>query len=722
MKPTLNHAVARWLPLLVVVVGSTAYVNRELLFSGFDAIPGDHGDSTFVLFILEHWHRIVLGLDAWRTPSFFFPTTGTLAYSDALFLMALPYVPLRLLGIDPYTAFQFVLLVLSLIGALSTYGLYRVGLGLSPLLSGLGAVLVQGFNGSHFARVHPQMAAAALAPLLLLLLWIGLDPNVEVRRRHYLVSAGAGLLAGLFLYTSYYVGYILILLLAAIGVWYFLLRFGVEGWRDVPNVLKTLRDRLTPRIAVTAAAFLLALVPFALTYVPVLIRDQYFARPYALQGLPEVADLINVSRANLVWGSVLGGLFSRLEERPENHELIYGIPPLLLVMFLGTGVWILGQMLGPAKVFDKLKTWRHRDLLPASAWLAVIAIWLVILRFGAHSLWSVIRSLLPGAGAMVAMYRFQLVLVIVVVGVGLWGLDQWLTRAASFRSDALNWFRISWLTVGGLLVLEQVNMAHVSGLSKREEIAWQLGITQPPALCREFFVERQRAVPWYAANMRAAYIANAVNVRTINGYSGNFPQEWRLFDYYLSGNLKPVSDWLSRHGVVNGVCVSDLSGRQWRAYLGELERFVYPIGSVIDFTTRGDSERFKVSGMWTAEEGGSWTIGKEARLMLIPVPSEGGPLRLSGAFHAFTPAQRPVLRSTVLVNGVRVGEWSATVADGWGFVRSVVIPSEAISARLHLELEIRMSSVLSPASIGPSTDGRELGLALHWLKLEQVRE
>ena len=95
MKPTTRGLGSVLAPALLLLAGLVFYVHRAT--AGFTFVPGDLGDPRFNSVILEHLFQWVSGDAAslW-TPSFFYPTTGTLAFSDNHFGSGPIYVLLRL--------------------------------------------------------------------------------------------------------------------------------------------------------------------------------------------------------------------------------------------------------------------------------------------------------------------------------------------------------------------------------------------------------------------------------------------------------------------------------------------------------------------------------------------------------------------------------------------------------------------------------------------------
>jgi hypothetical protein len=80
---------------------------RSLLFSGFDLMPGERLDGRVIVYLHEHLFRWLLGDRPLASPDFYHPQKGVLGYSDAFLLDVLPYLSLRLLGLDSYFSNSF---------------------------------------------------------------------------------------------------------------------------------------------------------------------------------------------------------------------------------------------------------------------------------------------------------------------------------------------------------------------------------------------------------------------------------------------------------------------------------------------------------------------------------------------------------------------------------------------------------------------------------------
>src|SRR5271166_42009 len=117
-----SERIAAWIgsvlfPLTLYIAGFLVFF-RWQLFSNFDLVFGDAGDTRLAAFLHEHIYRWLYVRSGFLSPPFFFNQTGTLGYSDAFLLDQILYAPLRLLGTEPLLAISLIAAILSGVGYL----------------------------------------------------------------------------------------------------------------------------------------------------------------------------------------------------------------------------------------------------------------------------------------------------------------------------------------------------------------------------------------------------------------------------------------------------------------------------------------------------------------------------------------------------------------------------------------------------------------------------
>jgi hypothetical protein len=686
----LRSETAKWL-FAVIGVGALCVTVffYPLLTSKFRLLLGDLGDTRFVNAILEHWLTFSIAGWAWDSPPIFYPLSGALAYSDVLFLYVPFYAVARAANLSPYYALAFTAAMLLVVGYAGAIWLLRRTFALPPWISILGGAIYAfaGMRASHY--VHIQLYAALFLPFLLGALIRYLD-----RLQDGKLGIGAGLtvalgLAAVFL-TSFYVGWFFLFYLGLAGVCLIFLR-PFEGDALPLRVLTARRPLIS--LFVVAAAFIVALVPFLWLYLPGF--REMGPRPWAfvLGLLPSLPDLGNVGPGNLMWG----GFVERFVPpgRDFGHEQSYGVPLGLLSLFLGT-VGFLFFFRNEEWFGSPNRQW-NASCLRALA-LAVLISWALLLAWGDHSLWRGVFRLVPGASAIRAPFRFQVVLFLTIVVVAMFGLaGLWrATKGKAFRRLLLGAFSV-------FLLVEQVE-TRSPVFEAKAETAWLKRIQRPPAFCRQFLLlaDPERSRSWYAANIDAMLIAILWRIPTINGYSGNFPPGWSLQDPAGSSYLNAATEWVQQHALKGGLCTLQPATGVWRRVLPG------PSKNLLDLDLAGRGARdleeglsFSRSGFHSLEPEGRWTNG--LGIIAFAAPLEARRLRIEGSqWNPFGGEVRVLINGRIVFRGV---------LPNAPFVIEVPL-GEAVG-----EVQID-SATFVPKKLGVNEDSRQLGVFIHSLKLD----
>jgi hypothetical protein len=538
---------AHWV-FFVFGVGGLAFFYQELLVSGFARMPGDTGDARHINLVLEHWFRVFSGEAAWRSPNFFFPQAATLGYSEALFLCALPYSLLRLLGAGMHSAFQGVLIWLSAVGYTAMYVLLCRTFGCQKLVAALVASLFAFSNQLTTHMGHPHLVTTAFVPVIAYCGFTYADPR-DAHRWALVHGLAGSMLMALFLYTCFNIAWFVMFFAIVLSmVWLGLGWLGGERPRwIVAEVWRRRRDGL-----LLVLAFVVGLIPFVATYVPVW-RD-LGGRSFrdVVQMIPSPLDLINVGGSNRVWGGVMAAVTPR-DRGAISGLFTLGSPLFFMACFLCFG---LGAITRLVRTVEKPE---FRDRTAASLAGAVFISWILLVKVKGHSLWWVVFHFVPGASAIRVVNRYQLVLyaaMCIVVAIGLRGMLEGQRRS--------RWVSGGVAVAAVLLLGEQAN--HMQTFDKVSETDRLARVQSPPAACRVFFADHRPSMdrPFYAFQTDAAMVARVMGVPTINGYSSNFPKGWDLLFHTSPGYSSGVADWVLSHGLENGLCSLDLERGSWQ--------------------------------------------------------------------------------------------------------------------------------------------------------------
>src|SRR5260370_9542780 len=152
-----------WIAAALFAAGFALVVRRWLL-SGFDGAFGDDEDGSLALALVEHWRHVLAGAAHWTDPIFFFPQRGALGYTDAFFLFGVVYAPLRLAGVDAFTALMLVMAATSAIGFFGFRRLAVRHFEIPPAWAAVGAFLFAFANMDAVKLIHIQAYGAMLLP------------------------------------------------------------------------------------------------------------------------------------------------------------------------------------------------------------------------------------------------------------------------------------------------------------------------------------------------------------------------------------------------------------------------------------------------------------------------------------------------------------------------------------------------------------------------------
>jgi hypothetical protein len=530
----------RWLAAALFAAGF-ALVFRGWLFSGFDGAFGDEEDGYLALALIEHWRHAFSGKVPWTDLLIFYPVRGTLGYSDGFFLFGLAHAPLRLLGVDTFTAYMIVMAGLAAIGFFGFRRLAMRHFGIPPAFAAVGAFLFAFANVDAVKLIHVQAYAAMLLPGLCDLVLSGW----RVKRHGAIPGAAAGLLyAALFLtafQTAWFFGFLVFLLVLLHPV-----VCGLAATRALATEMLTSRR---PLIVAGVCGFAAGIVPFGLLYVPILLAGHNRDFAEVASNMPQWRDLANVTAENAVWGGLLQWLgVAGAADRPA-WEVELAFTPAVMVVFVA----------GVALLVARLR--RHTDGLDrvfVMLGAAVVILWLLQMDYLGMRPWRIVWAVVPGAKAVRYTFRSQLVanlLVALVVARLLAGMARQ---------------RVWPLLLCALLLIEQINLAWPPIMSRRAAFAWINAVPPPPAGCRVFYVSPDAGPPGRKAPQHqddAVLFAEIRAIPTVNGYSSWFPDGWALDDPASPGYAAAVRDWAARNSIGPDLCGLDPRAGRWIAGL-----------------------------------------------------------------------------------------------------------------------------------------------------------
>lgn len=541
------------LALILATLGF-CWMYRNWLFGHFDAVFGNEGDAQGMIVILEHWYHVFSGItQSWRSPLFFYPEPGVLGYTDTSFLYALEYAPLRALSFDPYVSFMTVLATLSIAGFTGFMWLAIADFEISGPSAAVGAFLFAFANMMVMKMEHSQSYCAMLLPFVIHMAAAAYRSRDQLRS--FGLGFGSGLLLGLMLFSAYLISWFFVtgLLLAAV---FMLILFGpLRAYAWVHDLLTTRRYAVLGLVA----GFSVGLAPFFYTYLPILLQGRRRGFSEVREFSARFSDIINIGDINWMWTDLFRNWgISDLTGRPR-AEVSLGYTPgvaaiCLLFMVAASRHW-----------------WKNtgapgaRDTVLLAVGFTMIVYWLLQLDYNGFMPWRTIWAVFPGAGAIRTPFRSQIVLNLGAALIVAAALDALLRQRWSAGQA-----RIAVAALAVYLVAEQT-AAPAAAFSRSGQLSWQSRIPPPPGGCRYFYVTPKPTLGgsgvWGQDQTEPMIVAIMKLMPTINGYSTWSPNGWNMRHPIDDSYPQGVRDWVTSHGLQEGICGLDPRGGRWKVGL-----------------------------------------------------------------------------------------------------------------------------------------------------------
>jgi hypothetical protein len=700
-------------PIALYLIGFAVFF-RYQLYSDFDLQFGHGSDDLFVVFIHEHVFQWILGHNNFLSPPYYFDQKNILGYSEVLLLDQLIYAPCRLLGADPFLATSLVAVTLSALCFTSSHALLR-RLGVSVGIASFGAVIVTFANNLYVTAAQLQHFTIYFLPLTMLCAVKAVEELHRSRGQAYGSAAIGAFLFGLTFSTGFYIAWFFAVELA-IFIPFFL-------FRCPPAALRWLwadRGSVAVLVAVSTASFIVGLIPCAIIYVSIAASMGYRNLFEYLSNAPELLDIVNVGPNNVIWGSLItsfGGDRFRFSE-----VLSLAITPTLQFLLLASACFSVGTSLWS-------RDYRGQTLraVAIAASAAPIVLFLLVVKIGNVSLFGVLYSVVPGAGAIRVGYRGMLVAnVFATVSVAM-SSDRLLE---SFWQPVSAYLATRSLLIGLLVVaiVEQFNLAQSAAFSRSLEREHLARIGSAPERCRSFYVADETGYTTVAVQLDAMIVSMIRRVPTINGYSGFRPPDWDFYSTKDRNYERRAVNWASRRGLAPGLCRLDIQLGAWTAadndpalacLINKCVSFASGEDFRFEFKQGGNGEFFTGAG-WSVPEPawGRWTSDRQAKMSFTL--TERHDYHLTISLRAFVVAQDPVQSVWIDANECRIS--SAAFDLRRGVVTQELegtIPENCIDRDGIVVLKINTDRLLRPADIGLNTDQRRLGVGVEMISLKR---
>ena len=295
------------------------------------------------------------------------------------------------------------------------------------------------------------------------------------------------------------------------------------------------------------------ILPFINLYLPILKQSGGYTYTNLVLYMPEVVDLINVGKDNLLLGNIIVRM--KLSERLL-YEQDMGFSIILIMIFLSFFIYIF--------YICKKKDFIKNSVILFSFTLAIIVSILITIKISSNgvSLWYLIYKFFPGASSVRVPIRYFLYLTFpMAIATSVMGNYIFLDVENKKKKKYL------FLLLFILLWISNIRKDGINSTWNRtEEKKYLSKIKSPPKECKVFYIidSEKKGLPEYIYQNSAFEIANYFKIKTINGNSSQFPPNWfGMYNPLSDTYADTVFNWIREHHLEN-VCSYDQATNQWK--------------------------------------------------------------------------------------------------------------------------------------------------------------
>ena len=544
---------------------------RQVIFN--DGLFGDAADSLLNNMLAEHWFQFLLGKESWNDLLVFYPLFNTISYSDMGLGFAFPYVIFRLLGMNLYLSNKISLICLHVFGSLCLAWFLNKKLKVNTVWTLIG-VTVFSYSGVYYGLInHTQMFTVSFLPFVILMIYDYLESAIkeEKSKKRFLFLFFAVASMVLLFYTAFYVGYFLaIFCLILFAVWIVMALCIKRAY--LKNAWLFMKKHCLELLAACVGAVIL-LIPFLYSYLPTMKRVGSRSWEVVEELMPELRNVLDLSPNTVLYGRLLSSLQYAGNASMEGDVNFSVITIVLLVVL--TAVYIK-------------KNKRTESFLIAGILLTSLLSILLVVKFGETSLWYVFYAFLPGASALRAIGRYYLFLhlpmgiLIAYCGNALWmekckdpkkSKSSIKSKGSQKNKDSQ---KSTWVPLAipillfALVLLANMKFHIYSDWSIHEEEDKMSQIADPPKDCEAMFLYQDeqggkidgKSIDCAYWQMKAWQIASQKGIKTINGYSGNNPNDWNMVENDKPNSLAAAWCWIDQYQLEH-VYFYNLSTNEW---------------------------------------------------------------------------------------------------------------------------------------------------------------
>jgi len=547
------------LVFLFGVLGTVQYHSAQI-FSGFDRFFGDRGDVRGFLYYCEHWYRSLSGKASLLSPAVFYPTKGTLAYSDLLLGVGLPYSFFRALGFDMFVSLELVMILIAFLSYCACFWLlYKtLGFGLAPSIAG---AMFFAFNSPKFFQlIHLQLQFVVLLPVMFALL-VSFARQVQTLngKRAALLLSLTAICFALQMATGFYFAWFFVLW----STFFLLLALAFTRTR---RFVVAVCKKYWRAMLVASVVLIAGLTPTLMLYLPLARQENFYNYETVFHLIPDWRSLLSMGAGNYLWGRITLALM------PDPIPGTWGELQVGFGLF-SSATWIALTFATVWLIRARSKDHAPGEVTPSIAdpaqlaklFLAIMILasslfYVIGFRYGDHSPWYFIYRYFPGGGALRGVSRYVIFLALPMSIAFAYVMQRGLKYAARQQSQTLrNVWKAAVLLLGGLIVFEQFGIPKIGGSGfwvGLEKTYLHTIAARLPSDCEAFYIApgplARRNMPEYQYD--AMLLSVITGVPTLNASSSQFPPGWDLYTITHPDYEAKVKSWVASQKISGKVC------------------------------------------------------------------------------------------------------------------------------------------------------------------------
>ena len=679
--------------ICLILVGEFVFFRNVI---GHDFLIGYSGDGKLTMLLTEHWYNFFCGREAFTELAFFYPDEAVLGYTDMLLGFGLIHSILRFLGLNMFVAYKYTLIIVHLFGSLCMFYLLHSVMKCNRYWSLFGVTVFSYSNAFAVNIAHTQLTALSLLPLLTIFIIKAFSSNVEEKKRGIFVVSALSIIAFI-AYTAWYIAFFTFLfgLILLVMSYVILNHNGISFKKNFFSWFTAHKKNVIAFFFYSVAIF----VPFLIVYLPALRNTSGYGYQEVSVYLPELIDVINVGQGNLLFDKFPS--LTVFHRQVVTMETVQGFSLVILAIYL----YIFFQR-NQYREYLKTKEETVRFLVINACIISIVVVIVLSVKLGSDgsSLWYFLYYFVPGAKAIRAVARFWFFLsfpVALVVAV---------RGDYIFAKKTIRFRRLAGAILFIALFISNMRVDGViyDGRWRTDlEVDFLTNVTKPPSACKAFYIydSGNKKIQAHSYQLAAYGIANHFGIKTVNGYSGNSPQDWDLWDVESKEYESNVYSWIKQNDLKD-LYGYDRHTNTWAKFTVENRKEITDV-----FCTEKGKFSFTYGLQGGQGKDVPWTK-KHFGVVIRNKKIEKSGLRLS--LTTVLDSYKAQLKDLPLYIKLYVnGEYIADLDVINGNKEYVFkVPSHKSDV---YEVELKTNAWFCPAKLGMNKDPRELSLAVYYV-------